>query len=276
MKTKILGTWTAVGAVLTLTAFQSPADQPATTVKQDKTYTGTVASVNPGVRTLKVKGFLFSKRFNLGTDCAYVLLDNPNGAIGDLRPGEKVKVGYQDANGVLVADRVQQEPMKFSGMVKAVDPAAHTVLVHSGWADKTFRIPDDCQVVLRGDKSGSLADLQTGNHVTVIYETPNDKPTARRIAQTSATFAGELTAVDMGARTVKAKTIFGSKTFHLGDNCAIVVNGKVTGHLSDLQLGHQMEISYNDVNGVNVADRIGPATTPQATETTSSKPMTTP
>ena len=110
-------------SVLTLTAFTSAADQATTVAKPDKTYTGTVISVNPNESTLKVKGLLFSKNFNLGEGCAYALWNKPAGAVTDLRAGEKVEVAYQDASGVLVADRIQQEPMTDQGMVKAIDPA---------------------------------------------------------------------------------------------------------------------------------------------------------
>jgi Cu/Ag efflux protein CusF len=276
MKTKTLGKWAVVCAsVMTLTAFQSPADPSATAAKPVKNYTGTVVSVNSNERTVKVKGFLLSHRFNLGTSCAYVLLDNPEGAISDVRPGEKVKVAYQDVHGVLVADRLQQEAMDYSGMVKAIDPATHTITLHSTWTDKTFRIPDDCKVVLRGDKTGALANIQTGDHVTVTYEIPKGKATARQIAQTSEVFTGSLAAVDTTDRTVKAKTLLDSKTFHLADNCAIVVNGKPDGRMDDLKLGSRLAFSYDDVNGVNVVNRIGPVNTPSetGTETTSAQPV---
>ena len=45
-----------------------------------------------------VKGFLFSKKFNLGDTCAYSIVGKDNGVLGDLRPGQRVTVGYQDAN----------------------------------------------------------------------------------------------------------------------------------------------------------------------------------
>jgi hypothetical protein len=241
--------------------------------KPDRSYTGTVTSVDPKERTLDVRGtlLLYNKKFVLGDECAYVSPGRSSGAISDLRPGEKVTVNYQDANGVRVADRVEQRPMCCSGTVASIDPAAHTMTLHLRMADKAFQLPDDCNIVLRDNKSGILADVQPGNHVTVTYETPNDQPMAREIAQTSALFTGELTAIDMTDRTVKAKTVFGTKTFHLADNCTIVTNGKVGGQLSDLKLGDKLAFSYNDLNGVNIADRIG-AAPPQEMETTSVQP----
>jgi len=262
-----------------MAAYRAPAaDTPAkaTTAKPDKTYTGTVVAVDPNGRMLEVKGFLFSKKFNLGDSCTYTIVGKDTGTLGDLRSGQRVTVGYQDANGVLIADRVTQRPLCEEGMVKAINPAAHTLTLHLRTMDKAFRLPDDCAIVLRGGKSGTLADIQTGDHVTVTYEIPNDKPTVRQIAQTSETFTGSLTAVDMNDRTVKAKTLFGAKTFHLGDHCAIVVNGQPGGQMTDLKLGSRMEFSYDDVNGVSVANRIGPATTPAETETTSAQPTTKP
>lgn len=259
-------------SVLTAAVVTASADQAATAAKPDKNYTGTIISVSPTEHTLDVRGFLFSKKFNLGDNCTYVLLENPGGTIGDLRLGEKVAVKYQDASGVFVADRVKQEPMRYEGMVTAIDPENHTLTVHVRGMDKTFQIADDCSVVLRDDKSGTLNEIQVGNHVTVTYETPNDTLTARQIAQTSATFTGTLTAIDLGERTVKAKTLFDTKKFNLADNCAIVINGKTDGQLSDLKPDEQLVFSYNDVNGINVVNRIADANTAPQTVTAKSSP----
>lgn len=269
----ILRAWTAVFAVvLTLTAITSLADeQAATTAKHDKTYEGTIVSVNPSDRTLDVKGWLLTKQFNLGGSCAFVMLDKPLGAIGDLRPGEKITVSYQNASGVLAADRVEQKAMTREGTVKAIDPASHKLTLRANGTDREFQIPDDCKIVLRDNHSGSLANVQIGDRVTVTYETPGDKNVAREIVQGSETFTGEVTAIDLNDRTVKAKAMFGAKQFNLGDNCAIVINGKMGGELNALKLGDRLEFNYNDVNGVNVANRI--ATAPQPLETTSAQPL---
>ncbi|MGH7975077.1 MAG: hypothetical protein ACREDS_14900 [Limisphaerales bacterium] len=272
MKTITSHTWMAVCAsVLTAaTVATASADQAATVVRPEKTYTGMIVSVNPAEHTLEVRGFLFSKKFNLGDHCTYAMLEKPAGAIGDLRPGEKVAVKYQDASGVLVADGIQQEPMRYEGMVTAINPEKHTLTVHVNGMDKTFQIAEDCGVVLRDDKSGTLAEIQVGNHVTVTYETPQDKPTAREIAQTSATFTGSLSAIDLGERTVKAKTLFDTKKFNVGDDCAIVLNGKAGGQLSDLKPDEELVFSYDVVDGINVVNRIAATKTAPQTATASS------
>src|SRR5260221_3755837 len=168
MKTKT-NVWIAVcAAVLTTTAvIRASANQPATAARPEKSYTGTVVSVDPKENTLETKGFVLNRTFNLGAGCSYTLPDNSAGTVNDLRPGEKVAVIYQDANGVLVADRIWQQPMRYDGMVKAIDPNAHTLTLHVHGTDKTFQIANDCGVMLRNEKSGALADIQAGNHVTV-------------------------------------------------------------------------------------------------------------
>ncbi|HTX21523.1 MAG TPA: hypothetical protein VMD27_06680 [Candidatus Aquilonibacter sp.] len=261
MKTNRTKNWMAVSvAVLTATAaFRASADQTTTAANPEKSYTGTVVSVSPQEHTLQTRGFVFSKTFNLGAACTYTLLDNSAGTINDLRPGEKVAVSYQNVDGVMVADRVEQIPIRYTGMVKAIDPTAHTLTVHDHGIDKTFQIADGCNVMLRGGKAGSLADIQTGNHVTVTYETPNDKPTAEQIAQTSIEFTGSLTAIDLGEKTLKAKSMFDEKKFNVGNDCVIMLNGKPDGQLSDLRPDEKFVFSYNEVNGVNVVNRIAPA-----------------
>ncbi|HKW29936.1 MAG TPA: hypothetical protein VJT54_11405 [Verrucomicrobiae bacterium] len=265
MKTKALRAWAVVclSALAATAAYRASADDAsanATTAKPDKTYTGTIVSVDSKEHMLDVKSFPFSnKKFNLGDTCTYTIVGQDTGAIGDLRPGQKVTVGYQDAHGVLVADRVTQQPMRDEGMVKAINPTTQTLTLHVGVMDKTFQLPTDCEVTLRGDKSGTVADIQAGNHVLITYEVPNGKPTARQIAQTSAMFTGDLTAIDLDQKTIKAKAMFATKKFNLGDDCAVVINGKPNGKLTDLRPGESLTFSYDNINGVNVVNRIAPA-----------------
>ena len=253
--------WTAacMSALLLAATGAAQADPTNAPVKPDKTYTGTVITVDGQEHTLDVNGVFLSKKFNLGSECIYRLSDKREGTAGDLRPGEKVMVSYRDAHGVLVADCVEQVPMRYEGMVKAIDPVNHLMTVHAGVLNKKMTIAGDCRIVLRNDRPGQLADIQTGNHVTVTYETPGGSLTAREIAQTSRLFTGTLVALDLPEQTVKARGSFGTKKFNLANNCAIVVNGKPDGQLADLRPDDRLDFSYDEINGINVVNRIAPA-----------------
>ncbi|MDD5141580.1 MAG: hypothetical protein PHY43_15125 [Verrucomicrobiales bacterium] len=276
MKTTRSTSWMAVcAAVLTATtAFHVSAEQLATAARPEKSYTGTVLSVDPKEHVLSVKGWgMWSKTFNLGDNCTYMLLEKNNATANDLRPGEKVVVSYQDAHGVLIADRVEQRPVQFVGVVKAVDPDKHTLLLHRPAFDKQLQIADDCKITLRDGKSGTFADIRVGNHVTVTYETPDNKPTAREIAQTSIAFTGKLTAVDLEDKTVKAKSGFDSKKFMVANDCAIMINGKPDGRLGDLKPNDRLVFNYDEINGVNVVNRIAPAEAQTSSVANTTAPM---
>ncbi len=276
MKTKTLRIGITVGGLILSLAGtpRASADDAAAAVLPHKSYTGMVASVNAKERTLELQGAFLHKKFNLGDNCTYAFVDKKAGAIGDLRPGQRVTAAYQESHGVRVADRVTQEPLQSEGTVKAFDPIGRTLNLRGRGMDRTFQIANDCKVMLRGYQPGTFADIQTGNYVTVTYETPNDKPTAWKIAQTSETFTGALTAIDLEARTVKAKAMFDTKKFTLADNCAIVINGKIGGQLADLKPNDKLVFSYDEINGVNVANRIAPARASQQSETTVAQPVT--
>jgi len=263
--------WTTVCAlVLTATAaVRAPADEATTAARPEKSCTGTVASVDPKEHVLNLKEWTtMNKSFNLGDNCIYMLVDKNNGTASDLRPGERVTISYQDSHGVRIVDRVEQRPMQFEGMVKAVDTEKHTLTLHRPALDKQLQIADDCKIVLRNDKPGTLADIRIGNHVTVTYETPGNAPTARQIAQTSMAFTGTLTAIDLGEKTLKAKAMFGSKKFNVADNCAVVINGKTDGRLADLKPNDRLVFNYDEINGVNVVNRIALAEVQQDSLTT--------
>ena len=91
-------------AVLTATAgYRALADGAsanATAAKPDKTYTGTIVSVDPKEHMLEVKSFPFSdKKFNLGDTCAYTIVGQDTGTVGDLRPGQKVTSAIRTPTG---------------------------------------------------------------------------------------------------------------------------------------------------------------------------------
>jgi predicted RNA-binding protein len=260
MKTIIKQTM-ALAAVLTATSvLNARADQPAPTAGPEKTYTGQVVSVDPQDRMLNVKSWMFSnKEFNLGANCTYVLLGVNNGTVGDIRPGQKITVHYVDSQGVRIADLINQHPMQYEGMVTAIDSNRHTLTLHRNGMDQPIQIADGCNVTLRDNKPGALADVQPGDHVTVTYETPNGTRTARQISQTSIAFTGKLTAIDLEEKTVKAKGSMETMKFNLANNCAIVINGRTDGKLSQLMPDERLSFNYDSINGVNVVNRIAPA-----------------
>lgn len=249
------------GVLLGTTSFNVAADQSAV-VSPERTYNGQVVSIAPKEHTLTVQSWtLFKRQFNLGDNCTYVMLENNNGSMADLRVGEKVTVSYQRLHGVRIADRIDQQPMRFAGVVTAIDLAKHALTLHQRGLDKEMDIAAGCNVVLKNNKSGALSDIQLGDHVTVTYEIPGGLPTARQIAQTSAQFTGKVAAIDLDERTVRAKDTFSTMKFNLADDCTIVINGKTNGKLSELKPDERLVFDYDSVNGVNVVSRIAPVET---------------
>jgi hypothetical protein len=253
------------------------ANQPPTERNSESTWTGTVTAVSAQNKTLTGKYWWFSKTFNFGQRCAISTVDNKEASLTDLRPGEQVKVQYQDVEGVLVADRIVEQALHYGGTVHAVDPKAGTVtmeqppLYQTFRAPETFRIAGECRVMLANGDQGTLADVRPGDRVTVIYELPGGSRVAYRIRDRSSTFVGTLDAIDLSVRTVKAKKLAGEKAFTLADKCRIIASNQQSGHLKDLVLGHQYRFTYRDVNGINVLDRIAPAQEAKPTETASTR-----
>jgi hypothetical protein len=268
--TRIITRAALCAALATAATGTVSADQVASFATHDKKYTGTIVSVDAKGLSLAVKGPLFfRKTFNLGDACQYTLLGKDPATAADLRPGQRVRVRYQNAQGVLIADRVTQEPMKFVGRVQSLDPQKRTLIVRHRMLDKKFQVGSDCVVRLHDEKAGALTNVQPGEWVTVIFEEPGQVLTAREIDQTSLTFTGALTAIDLSERTVKAKGTFGTKKFSLADGCSIVVGGKLNSPLRDLKPGDQLTFNYDEVNGINIASRVaeaGPGGAPIATQ----------
>jgi Cu/Ag efflux protein CusF len=221
-----------------------------------KTLIGMASTVDLPSKMVYVHHFWGTKRFNIADGCKVSLQDKPDASLADLRPGQKLEVSYEKSQGVLIAHRIQQQDLHFTGHVMAIDPVHHVLTLRRHALDRTFQIAAECKIHLRGDKDGTLTDVQPGHRVTVTFEVPGGKPTARQIAQTSETFVGVLTAVDLDNRTVKAKSLLAEKTFNLAGDCAIVLGGKPGAKVRDLKLGDKFVFNYDELSGVDVVNRI--------------------
>lgn len=273
-----MSTIVQIGLIVLASALPFAASAAPETGKanNEKTWTGTLTTVNPQDNTITGKWWWFAKTFHIGQQCAISTVDRKDAALSDLRPGEKAQIHYQNVEGVLVANRIDEKPMYCSGTIETIGPKAQTVTITKetvysmASADKTFNIAADCKVVLRNGKDGVLDDVKPGDRVTAVYELPNGSPVVYRILEKSTTFVGKLEAVDLPARTAKASEFVGGKKFNLADNCQIIVNGK-NAALTDLKLGQNYIFTYEIVNGVNVADRIAQTMGPRAGERASTR-----
>lgn len=160
----------------------------AATVRAEKSYTGTIVSVNPPDGVLTVVGPWGSARgFKIGGHCAYNFvysrLKNDDHPMNDLRVGEKVTVTYQEREGVLTAERIEQQPMQLAGVVKRLSPDQHTLTLHRWMRNQRLDIAAACIVVLPGGRAGALADIHPGDPVVVTYETPGVRPAAWQITK---------------------------------------------------------------------------------------------
>jgi Cu/Ag efflux protein CusF len=267
MKTKLTRSFVTMAAAFVL-GWESPAfADSSASADHAKSANGVLTSVDSKEKTVQIKTFWGKRKFNVASDCKVSMSDKPDALLTELRPGQKVEICYERAQGVPMAHEIAQRNVDFTGYVQSMDPAKRTMVVRYHMLDKTFWIADNCKVVLR-DKSGALADIQPGHYVTVTYETPDGAGIAHEIALTSVTFKGALTAIDLNERTLKAKAMVSAKKFNLADDCRIVVGDKPDAKLSDLRLGDKLIISYDDQKGVNIVNRIEVASMPSDTATT--------
>jgi hypothetical protein len=268
MKTNMIRAARTVGLAVLVSACAACAYADDNMAANEKTTSGTITALDAKGKVLKVQGVLSTKTFALGDNCALAVDGMTGTSLGEFRPGQKVTVNYRDADGVLVADRVTQDRLFFKGEVSSVDAKDHTLTVRHRGGLKSFVIADNCGVTLGSKSGGTLGDVKPGSHITVIFETPNGHWVAHWIEQPSQQFTGTLGAVNLVDRTITAsKPLLGDKTFHIGDDCVVVISDKISNHLKDLRPGENCELSYDTVNGINIVNRIEPVTASEKAET---------
>jgi Cu/Ag efflux protein CusF len=252
---------TAAMAVLNLAhAGPAPANSSWDAAQNERSFNGNVIAINAADITISVKGVFFTRNFNTAADCKVSLDDKAVASLAELRPGQKVAIRYESADGVLIAKNIAQHDMAYTGHIAAIDPVARKLALKEGIMTRDLAIAPDCAVVLKGDQSGTCAALQVGDTVHVIYEPANGSPVARRIEQKSDSFVGTLQAVDATTRSVKVRGGIAERKFNLADSCPIVINGKLNGGLSDLRIGERVSLSYDNKDGVLIANRLSPMT----------------
>ncbi len=239
----------------------------------EKSWCGTVVTVDPGDKTVIARDWIGLKRtYQIGDRCAVSTLDKEQASPSDLRPGEKVRIGYKEDRGVRVADRIDERRLQEEGTVQAVDVKARTVTVKASTSRTTFHLADHGDVALRSGRAGTLADIKAGDKISLIYELPDHSPVAYHIQEEYLRFTGALNAVDLEARTAKASQLFNEKKFNFANGCEVRVPGKEHGQLSDLKLGRRYEFSYADLDGVNVVDHVTEILSPEEQAQVASTP----
>lgn len=258
MFTRVATTMAVVaGLVCAGQSFGDESPTPEAPQENGKVYKGTVSAVDAAEKTVSVKGAMFSKTFNAAEECKVSLEDKPEATLIDLRVGQKVEVQYQSAQGVLVAGQITQHNLMLKGYITAVDPANRMLVLKSSTHTQNLKVADDCKVILKDKRYGTLESLKIGHTVNVAYDPADVAITARKIEQKAETFVGTIQALDARTRTVKARSFMTEKKFNLADGCRIVVANKSDASLRDLRLGDKVEFSYENADGVLIASRIG-------------------
>jgi Cu/Ag efflux protein CusF len=237
--------------------------------KNDRVYTGRIQHLDPAQRVIIAESFWSTRTFSLGDNCKIALEDKPDATLADLRPGQKIEIQYVAARGVRIAHAVQQKNLVYHGHVEAIDPDAKTIEVKRGGGVREFNLPENYTVLVQG-KAGTLADLKVGQRVDVIHESLDNQHLARRIEQNNPAFVGTIRSIDASTRTVKARSFFEERTFRLADNCRIVTGDNSDASLRDLRIGDRVEFTFEDKDGILVANRIGhesPSATAVSSET---------
>jgi len=264
----------ALAAALVVTvAFAGLAAEPKPRGGTEKICSGRLIFINRPGQIMRIKtGLLSEKDFRLSAGCSYGLWGVNGGNVSGFRPGQKVVVRFVNSPGCRIADRVEQCPVQYEGTVTAIDLNENRLILHRDGMDRTIQLADGCPVALRSGKIGVLNDLQPGDFVAVTYEVPNGRPIARQISQIDSQFIGKLTAIDLGEQFVKATADSDTVKFDLAADCAISINGRAHGKLSQLQPNQRLLFSYETINGVNIVDRIADVPGEQKNSLSSSAP----
>ena len=151
--------------------------------QQDRIRTGYVTALDPTQRKLTVRHAGFTYNFALAENGVVKFNGDKSGTLNDLKIGDTVTVVYQSENDPLIASRVEQNNLNFTGTIRAIDAEKKTVTAKSLLHEKTFHVGDGCKIVVNGQVNGSLRDLRTGDRMSVSYDNADGVLVASRISK---------------------------------------------------------------------------------------------
>jgi len=164
-------------------------------------------------------------------------------------------LGLASASSASGAPSAQDERV-YRGTVTAVDASDHMITVRNFLFTRNFNLGNDCKVTLQDKPKGDLADLHPGQQVDIRYDGDHGVYIAKYIAQHDLSFAGHLTGIDPQHRTLLIRHGAMTREFALAPNYAVVMRDNNEASLNNLQLGDEVNVIYERVNGSHMVRRI--------------------
>ena len=164
------------------------------------------------------------------------------------------------------AAETEKGGLSFTGKITGMDRTAKTVTVKQLLDSRTFNLTEDFKVyeldvASNETREAKLGDLKIGQQVRVEYDEINGARLARSIQEMGNTFSGRITEIDPNTKTVKVNKLLDTRTFNLADKSNILVYEAASPELKgmkldDLNVGLNVTVGYEVVNGAFIAHRI--------------------
>ncbi len=130
---------------------------------------GIVRQVDVKDRTVTVEAATSRPTFHLTDRCEILLRNGKAGTLADVKPGDKITVLYQLPDHTPVAHRIQEDYLRFTGALNAVDLGARTAKAGQLFSEKKFNLGKGCEVNVAGKEHGQLTDLKLGKRYEFSY-----------------------------------------------------------------------------------------------------------
>jgi hypothetical protein len=100
-----------IGIAVTIAAPTGRSDGGEQPIEKPKaeTFVGAIQTLDVDKRVMTVEMTPISKIFGIASDCEVITKDKPKSSLEDLAVGSVVNVTYLDANGALIAHRIEQK-----------------------------------------------------------------------------------------------------------------------------------------------------------------------
>ena len=155
--------------------------------QENLAFTGHISSLDATNKTFRVKAAMIDRNFSVAPDCKVIFRDGKSRDFTELKIGHRVTVKYLTPEDVHLARTIEQKSLEYAGRVDAIDARTDTVKAGSLVANRTFRLADNCQIIVAGQAGGELKNLRIGDRVTFHYEDVDGILVANRLELAVAT-----------------------------------------------------------------------------------------
>lgn len=152
--------------------------------------------------------------------------------------------------------RTDAEREDRSGTLRTLNAAERTLRLKTFWKTRTYSLGEPCQVTMEDKPRATLADLQPGHEIRILYKEHDGVRVVTEIIQVDREFTGHVAEIDFTNRTFKVERGWTTREFNVLPDCKLVLRDGTKQPFTALEIGERVTVTYLTPDDTHLAQTI--------------------